>query len=444
MDMAKVHGDVFTIKRGREILIFVNSISAAKEALRSKGNDLSGRAYSQVSSLLTKGGMGVAYGECGPTWKIQHRVTSFGLQLITNTCSLLSLEEKICNEVDSLVARFKEAMKEPFDPKYKVHLAVVNSFCAILFGKSYKINDPEFYDIVELNNRLRRIFSNGEILDNFPFLRYFPVELVNDINEVVSSRDRLLKKKLQEHRSSFLNENIRDFTDALLKAVSDVSNESSRISTEQAVTDDNLIVMMMDVFFVGVDPVSGTLSWAIAYLISHPRVQMKLHCEMEEVIGKNRLPSLSDRSHLPYLEAVIHETLRLASPTPLSIPHRAVRNTRLRGFTVPKDSSVIFNLWAIHRDTCHWEAPDEFRPERFINAEGKLISLSSVSYLPFGCGSRACLGQSLAMAQLFLFLSRLIHEFKFSALPGCGPPSIQGTATVVREPKPFRILVTKR
>lgn len=267
MDMAKVHGDVFTIKRGREILIFVNSISAAKEALRSKGNDLSGRAYSQVSGLLTKGGMGVAYGECGPTWKIQHRVTSLGLQLITNTCSLLSLEEKICSEVDSLVARFKEAMKEPFDPKYKVHLAVVNSFCAILFGKSYKINDPEFYDIVELNNRLRRIFSNGEILDKFPFLRYFPVELVNDINEVVSSRDRLLKKKLHEHRSSFLNENIRDFTDALLKAVSDVSNESSRISTEQAVTDDNLIVMMMDVFFVGVDPVSGALSWAIAYLI---------------------------------------------------------------------------------------------------------------------------------------------------------------------------------
>lgn len=439
--MAKVHGDIFTIKRGREVMVFVNSISAAKEALRNKGDDFAGRTYSQAASFLTKGGLAVVYGDIGPKWELCHRLASLGLHKFTNTHLSQSLEEKIGSEADSLVDRFKEAMKEPFDPKYKIHLAVVNSFCAIIFGKSYRINDPEFYDIVELNNRLRRIFNNGEILDKFPFLTYFPVELVNDMNEVISFRDRLLKRKLQEHRSTFVNDNIRDLTDALLKAVSD---ESSRITTEQTVTDDHLIVMMMDLFFAGVDPVSGTLSWAILYLMNHPNVQTKLHRELHDVIGKNRLPSLSDRSRLPYLEAVIHETLRLGSPTPLSIPHRAVTDTRLRGFTVPKDSSVIFNFWAIHRDAGQWETPEEFRPERFIDVQGKLIPLSSASYLPFGCGSRACLGQSLAMAELFVFLSRLIHEFRFSVPEGCSLPSMQGTATVVREPSPFRILVTKR
>ena len=444
--MTKVHGDVFTIKRGREIIIFVNSISVANEALRNKGNDFAGRAFSRATSFLTQGKIGLVNGDFEPIWEFHHRLTYLALHNITNSCLLLSLEEKICKEADFLVERFKEAMKEPFDPKYKVYLAVVNSFCAVVFGKRYKINDPEFYDIVELNNRLRKISNNGEILDKFPFLRYFPIEIVNDMNEVVSFRDRLMKKKLQEHRSTFMNDNIRDFTDALLKVISDVGSKGSQMEAEQTVTDDNLIVLMMDVLFAGVDPVSSTLSWAIVYLVNYPNVQTKLHRELDDVTGRNRHPSLSDRSRLPYLEAVMHETLRLASPVPLSIPHKAVANTTLQGFTVPKDCSVIFNFWAIHRDAWKWENPYEFRPERFIDAEGKLISpsLPSLSYLPFGCGSRECLGQSLAMAKFFLFFSRIVSEFEFSIPPGCDLPSMLGTATVVREPRPFRVLAIKR
>ncbi|KAJ7327707.1 hypothetical protein OS493_026585 [Desmophyllum pertusum] len=140
----------------------------------------------------------------------------------------------------------------------------------------------------------------------------------------------------------------------------------------------------------------------------------------------------------------MHETLRIAPPTPISVPHKAVTSSRIQGFTIPKDTSVIFNFWAIHRDSRQWEHPNEFRPERFIDAEGKLTCLPFKSYLPFGCGPRSCVGQSLAMSELFIFLSRLIHEFRFCVPPGCDPPSIQGTASVVREPKPFRIFVTKR
>ncbi|KAJ7327706.1 hypothetical protein OS493_026584 [Desmophyllum pertusum] len=255
-EMAKKHGDVFTIKRGREMLTFVNSISAAKETLKNRGNDFAGRACSQASSLLTKGSMGVMFGDYGPTWKLHSKIMYLAMHM--NSCESLSLEEKICKEADALVERFKDAMKEPFDPKYKIYLGVVNTFCAILFGNRYKINDPEFYEIVELNNRLRKISNNREILDIFPFLKYFPVELTNDINEAISFRDRLFKRKLQEHREAFMNANIRDLTDALLKAVSDVCSEKSRIKPDDTVTDDDLIVIMMDVFLAGVDPVSAS------------------------------------------------------------------------------------------------------------------------------------------------------------------------------------------
>lgn len=443
-ELTKKHGDVFTIRRGREVNIFVNSIAAAKETLKNRGNEFAGRVWSQVYRLLTKAEVGVVSNDFGPTWKLHRRIMSSAMNMIMNSCESFCLEDKISKEVDFLAERFKEAMKEPFDPKYKIYLAVVNTFCAILFGNRYKINDPEFYEIVELNNRVRKVFNNREILDIFPFLRYFPVELVNDINEVISFRDRLFRRKLQEHRLTFLNANIRDLTDAILKAVDDVGNEISRIKPNERVTDENLIAMMMDVFSAGIHAVSATLCWALVYLTNHPYVQTKIHRELDDIIGRNRLPCLNDRSRLPYLEAVMYETLRIAPPFPLSMPHKAVTSSKLNGFTIPKDSSLIFNFWAIHRDARQWEHPHEFRPERFLDAEGKLISLSSKSYLPFGCGARACLGQCMAMSELFLFLSRLTHEFRFSVPPGCDPPSIQGTEGIVREPKPFRIFVVRR
>ena len=444
MEMAKVYGDVFTIKRGRQITVFINNISVAKKALQNKGNDFAGRAYSQACDLLTQGRMGFINCDFDSTLKLHNKVLKLALHMITDTCFSLSLEQKISKEADFLVDRFKEAMNEPFDPKYKVYLAVVNAFSAILFEKRYKINDPEFYEVVELNNRLRKISNNAEILDRFPLLRFFPVDLVNDVSEVIRSSDRLLKNKLREHRSTFMNDNIRDFTDALLKAFSLMDSGMSRMKANQVLDDDNLILMIMDVFFAGVDPVSATLSWVIAHLASHPHVQAKLHLELDAVMGSNRHPSLSDRSRLSYLQAVMYETLRLASPVPLSFPHKAVTDSSLQGFTIPKGCSVIFNFWAMHHDGRQWENPYQFRPERFIDAQGNLLPLPSLSFLPFGCGSRGCLGQSLAMQKFFLFFSRLVSEFKFSVPPGCDRPSMLGTTTVVREPRPFRVFVTLR
>ncbi|XP_029205998.2 steroid 17-alpha-hydroxylase/17,20 lyase-like [Acropora millepora] len=447
-NMAKKYGGVFSIRRGREIIIVVSNVSAANEALRKKGSEFAGRPYSCVLELISKERNGVNCSDRNIDHRnkndLLHRITKMGLHYMSEINSCFPLEEKVRKEVDSLVQRFQEATREPFDPSYKIHLAVVNSFCSVLFGKNYKINDPEFYDMVDLNNRLRRIYNNSETLDKFPFLKYFPIDLMNDIHEVVSFRDRVFKKNLQEHRDTFTPHNIRDFVNALLHASTVISDENSRMLPQQIITDGDLIMTMMDIFYAGVDPVSGTLYRALAFLIYNPHVQAKLHRELDDVIGNNNIPSLIDRSRLPYLEAVIMETLRIASPKPLGVTHRALVNSEINGFAVPKDSSIIFNWWTMHHDEHQWKNPNEFRPERFFTTNGELIPSSSVSFLPFGSCTHGCLGQQLAMAQLFLFLSRLIHEFTFSTPTGNGQNGLQETSSVIQTPRPFRMLVTKR
>ena len=101
-------------------------------------------------------------------------------------------------------------------------------------------------------------------------------------------------------------------------------------------------------------------------------MQARLHRELDDVIGPERLPELSDRPNLPYLDAFLTEMVRIVSETPLAIPHSTTRDTTLAGFFIPWDVTVFVNLWAIHHDIEYWVEPFPFRPERFLNEDRQL------------------------------------------------------------------------
>ncbi|KAG7278549.1 hypothetical protein CRUP_033417, partial [Coryphaenoides rupestris] len=111
-------------------------------------------------------------------------------------------------------------------------------------------------------------------------------------------------------------------------------------------------------------------------------VFQKVQAEMDRVVGRERLLSMKDRGTLPFTEATIMEVERLTVAVPLGIPHMASETTEFRGFTIPKGTVIIPNLWSVHRDPAVWEEPDSFRPGRFLDAEGKLQRIES--FMPFG------------------------------------------------------------
>ena len=106
--------------------------------------------------------------------------------------------------------------------------------------------------------------------------------------------------------------------------------------------------------------------------------------EIDSVVGRNRLPKLTDRPQLPYTDAVIHEVSRMCTVLPLSVPHCASDNTTIRGFDIPKDTMIVLNLWASHNDPDMWEEPKNFRPERFLDGKGGLQKTEFV--IPFSMG----------------------------------------------------------
>jgi cytochrome P450 len=145
------------------------------------------------------------------------------------------------------------------------------------------------------------------------------------------------------------------------------------------------------------------------YLSKYLSVQEKLQKELDEVIGVSRLPNLADRIQLPYTQSVIHEILRFSSLAPLSIFHNTTKDVQLAGFTIPKNTMFIPNLYAANFDKKIWKDPENFRPERFINEQGQFEKNDAL--MAFSYGKRACLGETLARDELFLFFASLFQRF---------------------------------
>ena len=163
-------------------------------------------------------------------------------------------------------------------------------------------------------------------------------------------------------------------------------------------------------FGAGTDTSYIVLEWAMAELIRNSQAMEKLQDEVRGIATGKGLVREEDLSELSYLKAVIKEVLRLHPPAPLLLPRESMDDCRLKGYEIPRRTRVIVNGWAIGRDPKVWEAPEEFRPERFM---GNQIDFkgNDFQFIPFGSGRRICPGMNFAISTVELALANLIQCF---------------------------------
>ena len=148
----------------------------------------------------------------------------------------------------------------------------------------------------------------------------------------------------------------------------------------------------------------------MAELLRSPDALSKARLELEQTIGKGKTIEESDITRLPYLQAVVKETLRLHPAVPLLLPRKALADVEIAGFIVPKGAQVFVNAWAIGRDELTWENPLSFMPERFLGSNLD-VKGRNFELIPFGSGRRICPGLPLAIRMLHLMLGSLINSF---------------------------------
>ena len=156
----------------------------------------------------------------------------------------------------------------------------------------------------------------------------------------------------------------------------------------------------------GTDTSAMTLEWAMSNLLNNPDTLEKARAELDARVGQSRLVEESETCELSYLQNIISETLRLHPAAPLLAPHYSSEDFTLSGYHVPRDTIVLVNVWAIHRDPRLWDDAESFKPERFEGAGDVAYKL-----MPFGRGRRACPGEGMAQRVVGLALGALIQCF---------------------------------
>jgi cytochrome P450 len=174
---------------------------------------------------------------------------------------------------------------------------------------------------------------------------------------------------------------------------------------------------VMTLLFAGHDTSTSTISFMLYELARHPAALAKLLDEQDRVLG-GRMPSaveLMSGETLPQLEMVLDETLRLY-PAAWVGPRRAVETFEFGGHEVPAGAYVNYSSWASHRLPDVWPEPEAFVPERFT-PEAK-AKLPKGAYIPFGGGSRTCIGMRFGQLEIKTIATLLLQRYRLELVPG--------------------------
>jgi cytochrome P450 len=229
--------------------------------------------------------------------------------------------------------------------------------------------------------------------------------------------DRVLRRIIREHEQAG-----KDTGDVVSMLVSARDEEGGKLTTEQ------IRDQLLTLFVAGHETSANALTWAFYLLAQHPQVTLKLLSELERVLG-GRPPTPADLESLPYLEAVMKETLRLYPPAPSA--NRVVKETfEWKGYTILAGELVTYVPFVSHRMETQFREPDTFRPERWDPASGE--TPPPYAYIPFAAGPRSCIGAGFAQMEIKLVLATILQRFRLDLVPD---QHIEATVRTTLQPK---------
>ena len=261
-----------------------------------------------------------------------------------------SLEERIQEEVVSVCQELKKVTGQPYYVDILFGEAISNVVCSICFGTRFEYTDPEFSTLVQM---LRFIIESNVIttpLNFIPITRLLPEpKQFKTVMDTIENVTKWMEKQTEKHRETYDPKEIRDMLDLYM---ANEDQDNGYLCAE------NIHRIIIDLFMAGTDATATDLCWAVLFLIHHPNIQSKCQEELDAVIGSGRPATLADRKELPYMDAMIHETLRMVAT--LTIPHAAECDTTLAGYNIPKGTMVLINLAAVHLNSQHFKTLPNF------------------------------------------------------------------------------------
>ncbi|XP_031505457.1 geraniol 8-hydroxylase-like [Nymphaea colorata] len=432
--LSKQYGPLMSVWLGCKATVVVSSAEMAEEVMHRQNHVFSGKISLDAATAFGYDQHSFVLSQVGPRWRALRRMSNNEMFTPRRLDAMKGLREE---KVGALIQHIREAAADG--------RAVDIGECAFSITQNLLACTLFSQDIADLSSELTpggfkslvyemlEIFSKPNLCDFFPALRWIDPQGLRRRNGNALTRlyvilDQLIDEHLRAYEAAAAKGEAKkkeDFLDVLLELTRDPNSGFTR---------ENIRPLLSDMFIAGSESSATTIEWAMTELLRHPDKMAAAQSELKQAIGAGSFVKESDIMHLPYLMAVMKETLRLHTPGPV-VPRRADATTTLGGFTIPKHTPILINVWAINNDDTLWDKPTAFLPERFIESDVNFNG-KHFQFMPFGAGKRICPGIPLASRTVLLVLASLINSFSWTPSNQVAPEELDVKAK-------FRLVLQK-
>nr|XP_054929265.1 uncharacterized protein LOC126535771 [Dermacentor andersoni] len=403
-ELSKVHGPIVGLRLGSKDVVVLNDLASIREGLANpdvlyRPDDFIFR-YLGVRGILTMN---------GEPWQVNRRYTFHVLRNLG--FAKKSMEEHIREEVQDFTDYLLTKNGRPTLVGQTVAASVANNISALVFGRRYNRKDPEGRFIEKLLTSFLRHSSFLSLVDFLPAIRFITAYIPNTrtyiTNNLFKEFAQLVREEVEKREGNMEMHLDRDFLDGYLRKIQEHEGTESHYSTRY------LEGTTINLYGASTNTVRSTILWNLYIAANDPDGHQKqLQREIDNVVGHKRSPQWQDRYSMPFTMASILESLRWRTMAPISIHRAAGRDTVIGGYHIPAGTLIVPNLWAVHNDPACWLNPSKYDPTRFLSTDGTKLNERPRAFMPFSLGRRACPGESLALMEIFLYVTTVLQKFK--------------------------------
>ncbi|KAF8062615.1 hypothetical protein N665_1196s0021 [Sinapis alba] len=433
-DLRKKYGPIFTMQMGQRTMIIVTDEKLIHEALVQRGPTFASRPPdSPIRLMFSVGKCAINSAEYGSLWRTLRR--NFVTELVTPT------RVKQCSWIRTwaMENHMKRIQKESVEKGYvevmsQCRLTICSILICLCFGA--KISEEKIKNIENVLKDVMLITS-----PTLPdFLPVFTPLFRRQVREARELRKTQLESlvPLIRNRRAFVDAKEspnEEMVSPIGAAYVDSLFALKPVERGGELRDEEIVTLCSEIVSAGTDTSATTLEWALLHLVTDQNIQEKLYEEVVGVVGKNGVVEEDDVAKMPYLEAIVKETLRRHPPGHFLLSHAAVKDTELGGYDIPSGAYVEFYTAWVTENPEIWSDPGKFRPERFLaggdGVNADWTGTRGVTMLPFGAGRRICPAWSLGILHINLMLARMIHSFKWIPVPDSPPDPTETYAFTV-------------
>ncbi|KAF9476359.1 cytochrome P450 [Pholiota conissans] len=389
---------IFASAFGTNILV-INKQKDADELFDRRARIYSGRPRIPIAPLLGWDTCMIPLLPYGNYWRLCRKI----MQQHFNKEAAKIYEPMILDHVHAMLARL---LKHPEKLYEHSKLLSVSITLTMMYGyQARSNNDPLIVAADEAHHLGSSVLTpEASYINVFPVLRFIPPWFPGASSHKIAARTLSLTRMMQNFVTNFVEHSVANGT-----AIPSLSSEFLEKRKTIQVSEDE-IRATADVAFTTYGAASDTTMSAnrtFFYLMAvNPEIQKKAQQEIDQVIGSARLPDFADRPFLPYVDAIYREVMRWQQSLHLGAPHELTEDDYYKGYFIPKGTMVMGNIWAMSHDEDVYSDPYAFKPERYLEDNGRLPKNDRI--FAYGYGRRICAGQHVASSIMWAIMASVL------------------------------------